>query len=158
MYGPVKRHETESLPVYVSRVKGTKRNSKLRVTSVRPLTKGEDHEEAMANITPNELRGIDKPPCHSKNSVVKYITYIFVELDVIIFLVAITCDMPQRDNTLCRGGTTRSVGCAWFMLEGRYSLKQSSNLLTSITYSRHFRLNVLYMPPNYQLLCVRVSP
>ena len=117
MYGPLQRHETESLPVYIARVKGTKRSHTLRVTRVRPLNEGEDPLEAMANTTPNEWCGIDRPPCHKHIIIVKDITYIVAELDVIIFLVAITCDMPQRDKTMCRGGTARTVGCAWCMME-----------------------------------------
>ena len=43
--------------------------------------------------------------------------FIVFEVDVILFLSVVTCDMPQRDKTMGRGGTARLIGCGWCLLE-----------------------------------------
>lgn len=117
MYGPLIRNRNESLPDYKTRVKNTKRAHTLRVSTVRPLNEDEDPTEAISNFACNEWCGIDRPPCSKSIVVVEDVKYLVAELDVILFLVAITCDMPQRDKTMNRGGTARTVGCAWCLLE-----------------------------------------
>lgn len=119
MYGPLKRGENEERNAYIERVHATKRNHALRVTRVMALGDTEDEVGVVNALRRNEWAGADRPPCLTRflsSGGHKYVVY---ELDVIIFLAAITCDMPQRDKTMNRGGTARVVGCAWCLFEVR---------------------------------------
>ena len=117
MYGPLKRNYMESSIHYIERVRTTQRNHTLRVTRVLPLAENENEAEALNALRPNEWAGAGRPSCSKRVVTLEGQKFLVFELDVIIFLAAITCDMPQRDKTMCRGGTTRSVGCAWCLFE-----------------------------------------
>jgi len=119
MYGPLKRNDMEQSTQYIERVRITKRNHALRVIRVLPLAENEDEVVALNAIRPNEWAGADRPPCSKRVLTIQGQKFIVYELDVIIFLAAITCDMPQRDKTMGRGGTARVVGCAWCLFEVR---------------------------------------
>ena len=119
MCGPLKRDENEQRNEYIQRVHTTKRNHALRVTMVSALGETEDEVDVVNASRRNEWAGADRPPCLTRflsNGGHKYAVY---ELDVIIFLAAVTCDMPQRYKTMNRGGTARAVGCAWCLFEVR---------------------------------------
>jgi hypothetical protein len=119
MYGPLKRGENEQRNEYIQRVHTTRRNHALRVTRVSALGETEDEIDVVYALGRNEWAGADRPPCLTRflsSGGHKYVVY---ELDVIIFLAAITCDMTQRDKRMNRGGTTRDVGCAWCLFEVR---------------------------------------
>ena len=119
MYGLLKRGENEQRHEYFQRVHTTKRNHALRVTRVSALGDTEDGIDVVNALRRNEWAGADKPPCLTRflsSGGRKYVVY---ELDVVIFLAAITCDMSQRAKTMNRGGTTRAVGCAWCLFEVR---------------------------------------
>jgi hypothetical protein len=113
----LKRLTNEGTDDYKTRVKNTKRTHTLRVTRVLYLSGDEDEEDSISYCSPNEWIGKDRPPCKKRILRVKDIKYKVEEFDVILFLAAITCDMPQRDKTMNRGGTARHVGCAWCLLE-----------------------------------------
>ncbi len=117
MYGPLKRVYNESRNEYTERIHTTKRKHTLRVARVRPLGESEDEVEVVNALRHNEWAGVDRPPCATRFISVGQQKYFVQELDVIIFLAAITCDMPQRDKTMNRGGTARVVGCAWCLFE-----------------------------------------
>ena len=119
MYGPLKRGDTEERNAYIQRVHVTKRNHALRVTRVMALGDTEDEVDVVNALRRNEWAGADRPPCSTRFLSSGGQKYVLYELDVIIFLAAITCDMPQRDKTMNRGGTTRAVGCAWCLFEVR---------------------------------------
>ena len=119
MYGPLKRGDNESRNEYTERVHTTKRKHALRVTRVLPLGESEDEVEVTNALRHNEWAGGDRPPCATRFISIGGQKYFVCEMDVIIFLVAITCDMPQRDKTMNRGGTARAVGCAWCLFEVR---------------------------------------
>ena len=117
MYGPLKRGENEQRNEYMQRAHTTKRKHALRVTRVLRMGETEDENDVVNALRRNEWAGADRPPCLTRfisNGGHKYVVY---ELDVIIILAAITCDMPQRDKTMNRGGTARAVGCAWCLFE-----------------------------------------
>ncbi len=98
MYGRLKRGENEQRNEYFQRVHTTKRNHALRVTRVLPLGQTEDEVDVVNAWIRNEWAGADRPPCLSRflsNGGHKYVVY---ELNVITFLAAITCDMPQREK------------------------------------------------------------
>jgi len=67
----------------------------------------------------NEWAGLDRLSCLTRFLSGGGIKYVVCELDVIIFLAAIACDMPQRHKTMNRGGTARAVGCEWCLFEVR---------------------------------------
>ncbi len=117
MYGPLKRGDNESRNQYTERVHSTKRNHVLRVTRVLPLGKSEDEVEAVNALRHNEWAGRDRPPCATHVISIGGQKDFVSEMDVIIFLAAITCDMPQRGKTMNRGGTANVVGCAWCLFE-----------------------------------------
>jgi hypothetical protein len=119
MYGPLKRNDMEQSIQYIERVRITTRNHALRVTRVLPLAENEDEVVALNAIRPNEWAGAGRPPCSKCVLTIQGQKFISYELDVIVFLAAITCDMPQRDKTMGRGGTARAVGCAWCLFEVR---------------------------------------
>ena len=117
MYGPLKRGDNESRNEYTERVHTTKRKHALRVTRVLPLGESEDEVEVTNALRHNEWAGGDRPPCATRFLSIAGQKYFVYELDVIVFLAAITCDMPQRDKTMNRGGTSRVVGCAWCLFK-----------------------------------------
>jgi hypothetical protein len=117
MYGPLKRRENEQRNEYIQRVQTTKRNHALRVTRVLPLGDNEDEVDVVNGLRHNEWAGPDRPPCLTRFLSLGGHKYLVYEVDVIVFLAAITCDMPQRDKTMNRGGTARVVGCAWCLFE-----------------------------------------
>ena len=119
MYGPLKRGDNESRNEYTERVHTTKWKHALRVTRVLHLGESEDEVEVTNALRHNEWAGGDRPPCATRFLSIAGQKYFVYELDVIVFLAAITCDMPQRDKTMNRGGTTRAVGCAWCLFEVR---------------------------------------
>jgi hypothetical protein len=119
MYEPLKRGENEQRNEYIERVHTKKRNNALRATRVLALGETENEVDVVNALRRNEWAGVDRPPCLTRflsSGGDKYVDY---ELEVIIFLAAITCNMPQRDKTMNRGGTTRVVGCAWCLFEVR---------------------------------------
>jgi hypothetical protein len=93
-----------------------KRNRVLRVTRVLPLDVNEDEFNVVISLRRNEWAGAGRPP-YSKHALSIGGGFLVSELDVILFLAAITCDMPQRDKIMIRGGTTRVVGCACCLCE-----------------------------------------
>ena len=72
----------------------------------------EDEVDVINALGRNEWAGADRPPCLTRFLSSGGHTYVVYELDVIIFLAAITCDMSQRDKTMNRDDTARDVGCA----------------------------------------------
>lgn len=118
MFGPLERNPNEEKGAYVDRVKTTKRKHTLRVTRVIPKPEnGGDGNELLDN-TLNEWAGAESHQCEEKTVKDKYgAEFVVFEADVILFLAAITCDMPQRDKTMNRGGTGRLIGCGWCLLE-----------------------------------------
>jgi hypothetical protein len=119
MHGPLKRGENEQTNEYIDRVHTTKRNHALRVTRVLALGETENEVDVVNTLRRNEWTGVDRQPCLTRFLSSGGHKYVVCEFDVNIFLAAITCDMPQRDKTMNRGGTTRDVGCAWCLFEVR---------------------------------------
>ena len=117
MYGPLKRGDNESRNGYTERVHSTKRNHALRVTRVLPFDESEDEVEAVNALRHNEWAGRNRTSCATLFISIGGQKYFVYEMDVIIFLAAITCDMPQRDKTMNRGGIARVVVCAWCLFE-----------------------------------------
>jgi hypothetical protein len=117
MYGPLQRGVNEARNEYIARVRTTKRKHALRVTRVLPMDGIQDEVQVVNDLKHNEWAGADRPPCATRFLTVGGQKYFIYDLDVIIFLAAITCDMPQRDKTMNRGGTARVVGCAWCLFE-----------------------------------------
>ena len=67
---------------------------------VLPFGESEDEVEAVNALRHNEWAGRDRPPCATRFIYIGGQKYLVYEMDVIIFLAAITCDMPQRDKTM----------------------------------------------------------
>ncbi len=87
------------------------------MTRVLPLGESEDEVEVLNAPRHNEWAVGNRLPFVTRFPVIGVQQYFVYELDVIIFLAAITCDMPHRDKTMNRGGTSRVVGCAWCLFE-----------------------------------------
>lgn len=102
MYGPLKRNYMESSIHNIERVRTTQRNHTLRVTRVLSLAEHENEVEALNALRPNEWAGGGRPSCSKRVVTLEWQKFLVFELDIIIFLAAITCDMPQRDKTMCR--------------------------------------------------------
>ncbi len=81
------------------------------MTRVLPLGETEDEVDVVIAMRRNEWTGEDTPPCLTRFLSSGRHKYIIYELDVIIFLAAITCDMPQRDKTMNRGAHWPSSYC-----------------------------------------------
>ncbi len=96
-----------------------KRNHALHMTRELLLAENEDGVVALNTMRPNEWAGAGRPPCSKCVLTIQRQKFIVYELDVIIFLAVINCDMPQRDKTMGRGGTARVVGCVWCLFEVR---------------------------------------
>ncbi len=77
----------------------------------------EDKVQVVNGLRRNEWAEADRPPCLTRFLSLGGHKYIVYELDVIVFLAAIVCDMSQRDKTMNKGGTARVVGCAWCLFE-----------------------------------------
>ncbi len=117
MYGPLKRGDNEARIEYLERVHTTKRKHALRVTRVLPLGESEDEVEVVNALLHNEWAGGDRPPGATRFLSIGGHKYLVYELDVVIFLAAITCDIPQRDKTVNSCCTSRVAGCAWCLFE-----------------------------------------
>ena len=81
-----------------------------------------DEDYGVVIPEPNEWAGPNRPPLSNKRVVVdeygdKFLVY---EADTILFLGMVTCDMPQRDDTMNRGGTARIIGCGWCLFPVRH--------------------------------------
>ncbi len=133
MYGPLKRNYMESSIHHIERVRTTQRNHTLRVTRVLPFAENENEVEALSALRPNEWDGAGRPSCAKRVVTLKGRKFLVFELDVSIFLAAITCDMPQRDKTMCIGGTARFVGYAWCLFEVS-SLKKFETLASFLNH------------------------
>ena len=103
----------------IQKVHATKRNHALRVTRVMALGDTEDEVDVVNALRRTKWAGANRPPCLTRFLSSGGHKNVIYDLDVIIFLAAITCDMPQRDKIMNRGGTTRDVGCAWCLFEVR---------------------------------------
>ncbi len=90
MYGPLKRGENEQRNEYIQRIHTTKRNHALRVTRVSALGETEDEIDVVNGSRRNEWAGADRPPCLTRFLSSRGHKYVAYELDVIIFLAAIT--------------------------------------------------------------------
>jgi hypothetical protein len=111
IYGPLKRGDKEERNEYIRRVHTTKRNHVLWVTRVLPLDANEPEVDVVNALRRNEWAAASRPPfskCVLSFIGVKIVVY---ELDAILFLAAISCDIPQRNKTMNRGGTARVIGC-----------------------------------------------
>ena len=68
------------------------------MTRVSALGETEDEIDVVNALRRNERAGADRPTCLTRLLSSGGHTHVVYELDVIIFLAAITCDMPQRDK------------------------------------------------------------
>lgn len=103
----------------------------------------DDEDGGVVIPEPNEWAGASRPPLSKKRVVLdengdKFLVY---EADTILFLGPITCDMPQRDATMNRGGTARIIGCGWCLFPVRHII---------IAYIAHIsHISRIYIcPPN----------
>ncbi len=115
--GALIRGYNEARNEYTEKVHTTKQKHALRVTRVLPLGESEDEVKVVNALRHNEWAGEDRPPCATRFLSIGGQKYFVYELELILFLSAITCDMPQRDRAMNRGDTTRVVGCAWCLFE-----------------------------------------
>ena len=90
MYGLLKRGDNESRNEYTERVHSMKRKHALRVTRILPLGESEDEVEVVNALRHNERAGGDRPPCATRFVSIGGQECFAYELDVIIFLAAIT--------------------------------------------------------------------